>query len=53
MPEFYNNYVALLALRFKLRVFLQSKGFDVTTINITEPIKVANKKAIKIFSQSN
>jgi hypothetical protein len=52
-PEFYNNYISILALRFKLRLFLRSKNFCVTNINISEPIKVANKKSIKFYSRSH
>jgi hypothetical protein len=50
--EFYNNYVSVLALRLKLRSFLQTKRFNITNINITEPIKNSSKKSIKLIAQS-
>jgi len=51
--DFYNNYISMLAWRFRLRLFLEKKKFYLTNINITEPIKVANKRAIKIFCHSH
>jgi hypothetical protein len=52
-PEFYNAFISLIALRFKLRLFLRTKKFNITRINISEPIKTSNKKSIKLYSRSH
>lgn len=51
-PDFYNNFITILGLRFNLRTILRNYGFNISNINITEPIKSANKKSIKTFQKS-